>query len=152
MTRDQIKALAGTVLVPLAVAVVVFGCAGTVEYWQGWVFLAVYAGSSVALTWYLMVGDPALLARRMRGGPLAEGRPAQKLAMWVASAGFVALVAVPGLDRRFGWSEMAGGVALAGDAVMLLGWAAVFVVFRANSFASASSCSSMLTVVRTPAS
>jgi hypothetical protein len=36
------------------------------------VYLTLFALSAGAITYYLMKRDPALLARRMRGGPLAE--------------------------------------------------------------------------------
>src|SRR5262249_37557425 len=54
-----------------------------------------------------------------------------------ASAGFVGLILVPALDRRFGWSHMPALAALAGDAMVALGWLAIFGGFRANSFPAA---------------
>ena len=55
----------------------VFGPAGTVRYWQGWLYLTVFFGASLLTTLDLMRRDPALLERRMSGGPTAEKRPAQ---------------------------------------------------------------------------
>lgn len=81
--------------------------------------------------------DPALLERRMRGGPLAEKEPAQRLIMLVVSAGFAGSVVVPALDRRFGWSHVPPAVAIAGDVFMALGWLAIYFVFRENTFTSA---------------
>ena len=52
-----------------------FVCAGTVRYWQAWVYLSLFVGLSAAITFDLMRHDPALLARRMKGGPTAEPRP-----------------------------------------------------------------------------
>lgn len=117
-------------------AALVFGSAGTLHYWQGWVLLACYLLASIAITLYLIRNDPALLARRMRGGPWAEKEPAQKVIMSIASAGFVALLVLPGLDRRFGWSHMPALAAIAGDLLVLLGWAGILRVFRENSFTS----------------
>ena len=114
-----------------------FGGAGTLDYWQGWRFLAVYFAASVAITLYLARNDPALLERRTRGGPWAEKQPAQRLIMLVASAGFIGLLVVPALDRRFGWSHSSAGTELSGDALILLGWLGIFFVFRENSFTSA---------------
>jgi protein-S-isoprenylcysteine O-methyltransferase Ste14 len=83
-----------------------------------------------------MVNDPALLARRMRGGPTAENSATQKIIMSIVSVGFIGLLVVPALDHSFGWSHMPLAVTLAGDAMILIGWIAVFVVFRKNSFTS----------------
>jgi protein-S-isoprenylcysteine O-methyltransferase Ste14 len=73
----------------------------------------------------------------MRGGPLAEKEPTQRLIMTIASVGFAGLIVVPALDRRFGWSHMPPWVIIAGDVVMALGWLAIYFVFRENSYTSA---------------
>lgn len=109
--------------------------AGTIRYWQGWVFLAFYLLPSLAVTQWLVVNDPKLLAGRMRGGPTAEKSLAQKIIMSIASICFVALVVVPALDHRFGWSHVPTAVVLLGDALIAIGWLAIFMVFRQNSFA-----------------
>src|SRR6185312_12291003 len=108
----------------------------TFHWWQGWTFLVFYLVPSIAITAYLMVNDPALLARRMRGGPTAENSATQKIIMSIVSVGFIGLLVVPALDHSFGWSHMPLAVTLAGDAMILIGWIAVFVVFRKNSFTS----------------
>lgn len=131
-----LRASIGLVLLFVAMAGMVFLAAGTLHYWQGWAFLACYFAASIVISLDLAQRDPALLARRMRGGPLAEKEPAQKLIMTFASAGFVALLLVPGLDHRFGWSHMPAAGAIAGNLILLLGWAGIFRVFRENSFTS----------------
>ena len=130
------RALAGLAFLVLVMVALVFGAAGTLHYWQGWAFLACYFAASILVTLYLARRDPALLARRMRGGPWAEKEPTQKLIMSIASAGFIALLLLPGLDHRFGWSHMSAAAAVAGDLLMLLGWAGIFRVFQENSFTS----------------
>jgi protein-S-isoprenylcysteine O-methyltransferase Ste14 len=131
------KAFGGLLILFVVMALLLFAPAGTLAYWQGWVFLAVYFAFSLALTLYLMKKDPALLARRMSGGPFAEKEPVQKIIMGFASLGFIGLLMVPAIDRRFGWSQMPLYVTLAGDALVALGWSGIFFVFRENSFTSA---------------
>lgn len=114
-----------------------FGVAGTLDYWQAWVFLAVWAVASVGIIVYLMKRDPTLLRRRMAGGPTAENSTAQRIIMSFASAGFFALLIVPALDKRLGWSAPSPALAVAGEILILAGWIAILFVFRANSFASA---------------
>jgi len=132
-----IKAFAGLLLLFLAMAALLFIPAGARAWWQAWTFLSVYFTASLALTLYLVKEDPALLQRRMRGGPTAEKEPVQKIIMSIASLGFVGLLVVPALDHRFGWSRMPPYVALAGDLLVGAGWLAIFFVFRENSFTSA---------------
>jgi len=131
------KALVGLLLLFLVMAALLFIPPWTLDYWQAWTFLAVYFAASIAISLYLIKGDPQLLARRMSGGPAAEKRPAQKIIMSLTSLGFIGLLVVPALDRRFAWSLLPAGVALAGDALVVLGWVGIFFVFRENSFASA---------------
>ena len=131
------KALVGLLLLFFAMAALLFVPPWTFDYWQAWIFLAVYFAASIAISLYLIKGDPQLLARRMSGGPAAEKRPAQKIIMSLTSLGFIGLLVVPALDRRFAWSHLPAGVALAGDALVVLGWVGIFFVFRENSFASA---------------
>jgi protein-S-isoprenylcysteine O-methyltransferase Ste14 len=115
-------------------AVLMFAGAGTLRYWQAWVFLATYFIASLAITLYLKKHDPALLERRMRGGPFAEKERSQKIIVSIASLGFIGLIFVPAIDHRFGWSQMSGFFALAGNLLMLIGWFGIFLVFRENSF------------------
>jgi protein-S-isoprenylcysteine O-methyltransferase Ste14 len=137
MNTLNIKAFAGLLILLLVMAALLFISAGTVDYWQAWLFLAVYFAPSLAITLYLMKKDPKLLERRMRGGPAAEKEPAQRIIMFFASLGFIALIVVPALDHRFGWSHMPPIVSLAGDGLVMLGWLSIFFVFKENTFTSA---------------
>jgi len=133
----DLKAYGGLVFLLLVMAALLFALAGTLDYWQAWAFLAVYFAASLAITIYLMKMDRKLLERRMSGGPTAEKEPAQKIIMLFASLGFVGLLVVPALDHRFAWSHMQASVALIGNMLVLLGWLAIFIVFRENTFTSA---------------
>jgi protein-S-isoprenylcysteine O-methyltransferase Ste14 len=134
MLRKGLVSLAG---LALAMGALIFVPAGTPDYWQAWLFLGCYFGASVVVSLWLMRNDPALLERRMRGGSLAEGERNQKIIMTITSIGFVALLVVPGLDRRFGWSHMPGVIAVVGDVLLLTGWWGILQVFRANTYAAA---------------
>jgi protein-S-isoprenylcysteine O-methyltransferase Ste14 len=131
------QAFSGLAVLVLVMGFLLFITAGTLDYWQAWTFLAVYVGASLAITLYLIKKDPALLARRMSGGPFAESERAQKIIMWIVSAGFIGLIVLPALDHRLHWSQMSAYAALVGDALVLLGWLGIFFVFRENSFGSA---------------
>jgi len=133
LTARAFRALA---IFALVLAAAIFSVAGTLEYWQAWTFLLVYFAASLAIVIYLAKNSPELLERRLTGGPRYEREPAQKIIMSDVSFGFVALILVPALDRRFGWSETPGWIAPSGDALVLLGWLAMFLVLRANPWAA----------------
>ena len=135
--RLAVRAFLSLAAYTVAMALLLFVPAGTVRYWQGWVYLAIVVGAALVTMLDLLARDPALLERRMVGGPMAEKRPAQKVIMVVASAAFIAMVVVPALDRRFGWSHVPLGIVIVGDLLVLLGFAFVFFVYRANTYTSA---------------
>jgi protein-S-isoprenylcysteine O-methyltransferase Ste14 len=137
MTTLNTRAWISLAVLALVMAFLVFVPAGTLRYWQAWLYLSIFAGASILTTLYLMKHDPALLERRMRGGPTAETRPTQKLIMLGASVGFVGLLVVPALDVRFGWSIVSPGVVVLGDALVIAGFYFISIVYRENTFTSA---------------
>jgi protein-S-isoprenylcysteine O-methyltransferase Ste14 len=137
MTSLNARAWLALAVLAAAMGLVLFGAAGTAHYWQAWVYLAIFLGASLFTTLYLMKRDRALLARRMRGGPMAEKDATQRLIMTCASLGFIGLLVVPALDHRFGWSAVPLSGILAGDALLAIGFYVVFLVYRENTFTSA---------------
>ena len=111
--------------------------AGTVRYVHGWVYLAIFLTASALTTRFLMRKDRALLERRMSGGPTAEKRPTQRLIMLMASAGFIALLVVPGFDHRLAWSRVPVGVVVAGDVLVAIGFYFIYLVYKENTYTSA---------------
>jgi hypothetical protein len=126
MSNMHQKALVSLLLLFIAMAALLFIPRWTLDYWQAWTFLAVYFAASVAITLYLMKKDPQLLARRMSGGAAAEKEPAQKIIMSLASLGYIGLLVIPALDRRFAWSHMPPCAALAGDVLVGHGFLGIF--------------------------
>jgi protein-S-isoprenylcysteine O-methyltransferase Ste14 len=137
MTSLDRKAFTGLAILVAVTASLLFGAAGTFHYWQAWLFLVAYFTPSLAITLYLIKEDPALLARRMSGGPLAEKEPVQKIIMSIVSLGYVGLIVLPALGHRVGWSPLSPAMVLIGDLLVLTGWLGIFLVFRENSFGAA---------------
>jgi protein-S-isoprenylcysteine O-methyltransferase Ste14 len=136
MRNSDNKAWTGLLWLFAIMATIMFVFAGTFQYWQAWLYLAVFFTSSIAMTFYLMKHDPRLLERRSKGGPMAEGTPTQRIIVTCASAGFAALLIVPALDRRFGWSQMSASISLLGDVLLVLSYLAIMRVFKENMFAA----------------
>ncbi|MDV3129200.1 isoprenylcysteine carboxylmethyltransferase family protein [Mycobacterium sp. 21AC1] len=124
-------------LVELAVfGLVLFLLAGTFDYWQAWVFLAVFALSTWIPTIYLQQANPDAHRRRKHAGPVAETRAVQKLliACWYSS--LAAMLLVSALDHRFGWSSVPAVVCLVGDVLVIVGLGVTSLVVIQNSFAA----------------
>src|SRR5215472_2213789 len=126
------RALRSSLFGIVALAALLFIPAGTLDYWQGWLFMAVFVYTSGAITVYLAIRDPKLLERRMNVGPRAEKEPAQKIIMRLAMLGFIAMLVFPVLDHRFGWSSVPASVSVLGDALIALAF--IFFVFKENSY------------------
>jgi protein-S-isoprenylcysteine O-methyltransferase Ste14 len=137
MTTLNLRAWLGLAFLALVMGLMLFAAAGTVRYWPAWGYLAAFFGSAVLVTLYLARNDPALLERRLRAGPAAEKQQSQKVITTFASIGFIGLLVVPALDHRFAWSSVPLSAILAGDMLTLLSFYAIFLVYRANTFTSA---------------
>jgi protein-S-isoprenylcysteine O-methyltransferase Ste14 len=137
MMNLNTKAWLSLAVLAIVMGLLLFVPAWTVHYWQAWVYLAIFTGTSILTTFYLMRHDPALLARRMRAGPTVERQPAQRLIMLCTSIGFIALLIVPALDFRFGWSAVPLGSVVVGDVLVVTGFYGIFLVYRENTFTSA---------------
>ncbi|CCE02584.1 isoprenylcysteine carboxylmethyltransferase family protein [Bradyrhizobium sp. STM 3809] len=137
MDRLNAKTLASLVILLLAMGAVIFGVAGSLAYWQAWLFLLIYFFLSLCVSIDLMRRDRALLERRMRGGPFAEKEPVQRLIMTIISLWFIGLLSVPALDHRFDWSHMSVPAVLGGDVLVVAGFVGIWRVFRENTFSAA---------------
>ena len=131
------KAWLALIVLGVVMGFLLFVPAGTADYWQAWVYLSIFMGASALITVYLMRQDPALLERRMSGGPMAEKERVQKFIMLCTSVCFVALLVVPAFDHRFGWSSIRLGGVLLGDVLVAIGFYLIFLVYLENTFTSA---------------
>jgi len=114
------------------VGALIFVPAGTLRWWQAWLFLATLFVPMALVAGYLVRHDPALLERRLKYG---EERTRQRAIVKATSALWMMTFVVPGLDRRFGWSSVPAWLVVVADAVVLAGYLVFFLTVRENSFA-----------------
>jgi len=135
LTQTQLLRLVAKrllVVIP-ALFALIFIPAGTLDYWEAWLYLAILFAPMIFVLLYLLKNDPELLERRMR---IREKETQQKQIMYVGVPLFILIYMLPGLDKRFGWSDTPAAVVLLADLFVLLGYALIFIVFRANSYAA----------------
>jgi protein-S-isoprenylcysteine O-methyltransferase Ste14 len=137
MKRLVARAFAGLICLMLVMAALLFLPAWTFDFWQAWVFLAVFGVASLIITLYLMKKDPKLLERRVQAGPTAEKEWSQKVIQSLTSFMFIAMLVVPALDHRLTWTPVPPTVAVVGDVLVALGFFLIFLVYRENTYASA---------------
>ncbi|MDA2890723.1 isoprenylcysteine carboxylmethyltransferase family protein [Mycolicibacterium sp. BiH015] len=131
-----VKVLVSGLVQVLSIAVLLFVPAGTVDYWQAWVFLTVFALSAWVPSIYLQLTNPAALQRRLRGGPTEEARPVQKIVMAGLYASLAAMCVTSALDHRFGWSTVPAALCVIGSALVAFGLGLVVTVVTQNHYAS----------------
>jgi protein-S-isoprenylcysteine O-methyltransferase Ste14 len=118
-------------------AAMLFAPAGTFRFWQAWLFGAIFVAATTWLGLYFLKHDPALIERRMKVGPAAEQEPAQKIIMAITLGGFLAIMLLPGFDRRWHWSSVPAWLVLLADAGVIASFVVFFVVMKQNSYAAA---------------
>jgi protein-S-isoprenylcysteine O-methyltransferase Ste14 len=132
-----LQAVAASLLGVVFFAVPLFWPAGTFNYWQAWLFIAVFAAVSFGPSIYWALRRPDVLRRRMRSGPIAETRPAQKIATVGVIVTVLAVLVLSALDHRFGWSQVPTPVVIAGDILVAVGLGLSIFVVQQNSYAAA---------------
>jgi len=128
------RALTGFIFLFAVLSIVFFGSAGTPRDGRAWVMFAVFFGCAGFISVWLWFRDKALLERRVKAGPGSEPDPMQNVVQALAGIVFLATFAVPGLDRRYGWSHVPLAVSLAGDGMIAIGFLIVLLTFRENTF------------------
>jgi protein-S-isoprenylcysteine O-methyltransferase Ste14 len=138
LTKQEMKSLIKKIikrfsLVPIVLGLLILLPAGTFNFWQVYVYLAVLVIPMIFVLFYFLKNDPMFLERRTRA---KEKEKAQKIIQIVFSLIFLSGFVIPGLDKRFGWSDIPINIVLITDIIILMGYLLIFFVFRQNSYAS----------------
>jgi protein-S-isoprenylcysteine O-methyltransferase Ste14 len=115
------------------IALIIILPAGTWNYWQGWLYLATLLLPMLVSTVYLFKNDQALLERRLR---MCEKEGAQQKIIGFLALYFLLAFILPGLDVRYGWSNVPPLVSILADVLVFVGYMITFWVLTVNSFLS----------------
>ncbi|GLP74186.1 membrane protein [Mycobacterium antarcticum] len=134
--------LIGQTLVSMVFGVLFFGVAlflpaWTFDYWQAWVFIAVFTLATIIPTAYLALKHPDALQRRLKAGPTAETRPVQRIVMAATGLAVAGLLVLSALDHRYGWSSVPLSVVILGDVMVGVGLLQSQFVVIQNAYAAA---------------
>ncbi|MDT5108664.1 MAG: hypothetical protein QOE20_554 [Mycobacterium sp.] len=120
-----------------AFVLLLFVPAGTLNWWQGWIFIAVFTLATLVPSGYLARRDPDALKRRMKAGPTNETRPVQRVVIAVCFLLIPGMLVIAGLDHRFGWSMVPVPIVIVGDVLVAAGLVLAQWVVIQNSYAAA---------------
>jgi protein-S-isoprenylcysteine O-methyltransferase Ste14 len=137
MNNLIVKSMAGLIFLDLVLGLAMFLPAGSLAFWQAWLFLLVWTVCVLLITVYLMKYDQKLLASRTQAGPVAETQKVQQVIQGFASLFFIGIFIVAGFNFRFHWAVVPSPLSWIANAFVVLGFFIVFLTFKENSFTSA---------------
>ena len=117
-------------------AAALFLAAGTLAWFAGWVFLALFFGFVIAISLWLLKNDPALLRERMAGFRIAEKGWDRVILAIMHVLFFAWLVVMPFDAMRFQWSQIPAWLRIIGVLLLLGSFVLLFLTFRENSYLS----------------
>lgn len=123
------KFLAGLLLVGL----LLFLPAGTLAFWQAWLFIGILFGPMFIAGIVLMIRQPELLRKRLDA---KEKQGEQKRVVALSGLMFIAVFVVAGLSCRFGWYMLPDGVVYVATIIFLAAYALYAEVMRENVWLS----------------
>ena len=114
------------------VMILLFIPAGTIKYYNGWLFIALLFLPMIFFGIYLYLKDPELLKKRLK---TKETEEKQKLVIGLSALVFVVTFIVSGLDYRFSWTKV-NDIVLIASICLLLGYFIYMKVIRENAYLS----------------
>jgi len=135
MNKLNFQAL-GSVIASIVFLATIFVSAGTINYWQGWLYSSVVIISLTIFQVSIAVHNPAAIGRRMQMGASHEKQTRQKIITSFAMPVLLAVFVFPALDHRFGWSPVPWYISIVGEVFVFFGLYLYYRVMRSNSFAA----------------
>jgi protein-S-isoprenylcysteine O-methyltransferase Ste14 len=117
----------------LLVCLLLFLPAGTLSYWNGWLFVGLLFLPMLVLGVVLWLKSPELLKKRLDN---KEEQSSQKKVVALSGVLFFVGFLVAGFDFRFGWSHVPSWVVWIASAVLLISYALYAEVMRENAYLS----------------
>jgi protein-S-isoprenylcysteine O-methyltransferase Ste14 len=116
-------------------AVLWFGVAGRVTWWQGWAFLLTFVVYVSILMWRLSKVNPELV--RERNLPADKAESWDRVVMGIYTVILVILLIVSALDGgRYGWSAIPLGVQMIGWILLIVAGVIIWHVMMTNAYLS----------------
>lgn len=124
-----VKYVSGLILV----SILLFIPAGTLNYWNAWMFIGALCVPMLIVGIVLMIRNPELLRKRLNA---KEKRAEQKSVILFGGLMFVIGFVVAGLDYRFQWLVLPEWLVIAATVVLLFAYLLYAEVLRENAYLS----------------
>ena len=127
------KVLVKFFLAFIFIGILIFVPAGTLQFLNGWLFIAGLLLPMIFTLTFLYKRDPELLEKRMN---TKEKEDVQKKYIKISMLFYVVAYIIPGLDYRFHWSSVPFWLVLISMVFMIGGYLMFLVVMMQNRYAS----------------
>ena len=128
-----IQAISKFVLGVIFIGLILFVSAGTIGFWNGWLFMGILFVPMFFAGIVMMVKNPELLKKRLNA---KEKQNEQGVVIKLSGLMFLAGFVVAGLNYRFNWHMLPTGVSIGAAVVFLLSYLLYAEVLRENTYLS----------------
>ncbi len=128
-----IKTLVAFSMGLLITGAMLFLPAGTLEYYNAWLFIALLFTPILVMGIVLLIKDPELLRKRLE---MKEREKEQKSVVALSGLLLTGSFIVAGFDHRLGWSHVPNAIVIVASITLLIGYALYAEVLRENAFLS----------------
>lgn len=104
--------------------------AGTIRFYNGWIYFGTFFFWVNLLTFYFLSKDPQLIERRTQ----SEKEKNQQVIQSLNGILFLAMLIIPGIDFRYQFSSVPLWLVILAAIVVSMGFLIVFFVFKQNSY------------------
>ncbi|MDP4226832.1 MAG: isoprenylcysteine carboxylmethyltransferase family protein [Bacteroidota bacterium] len=119
-------------IVIIVLSLILFLPAGTLRFWQAWIYLTIFSIITIFMIVYFSKKSPELLTRRSE---FREQEKVRKIPPFLKL--FLVMYLIPGLDFRFNWSAVPLWLVIVANIMVCSGYIFIIIVFNENSYASA---------------
>lgn len=128
-----IQAMTKFVLGFVLIALLLFIPAGTLKYWNAWLFMGIFFVPMFFAGMILMIRNPDLLSKRLNA---KEKEAEQKIVILLNGVMFLCGFVIAGLNYRFGWIVLPEWIVAVAAVVFLLAYLLYAEVLRENTYLS----------------
>ena len=134
MTKELfVQAILKFILGVILVGALVFVPAGTISFWNGWLFMGILFIPMFGAGIVMMLKNPYLLKKRL---DVKEKRSEQSMVIKLSGLMFLAGFIVAGLNYRFGWHMLPKAVSVGAAVAFLIAYLIYAEVLRENTYLS----------------
>lgn len=135
LSKKNVPRIVSGVLGLIVFALIWFGIAGRLTWWQGWVILLTFTIYVGILTWRVSRLDPEFFQERNQ--PAEKAEPWDRVVMGIYTMILLILLAVVALDGgRYHWSSVPLGIQLIGWLLLIFSGVMVRHVMMTNAYLS----------------